>query len=280
MAEIKVSCVQCGQHVQCDEGFSGRQINCPSCQQPFVVPQILAKPGLKMAHAHEKTYLVTSNGSQCGPYTIEQLKSYLEAGQLSWEDLAWCEGMNDWKPLNGIIMPSGVLRAPMPLSSPAATRKTAGKKVRAAWWIVSSHVISSLIFMPLAIGILLGAVLTVTAMFFNMDMKWLGNFCANYPALVKMVTLIFGLGVIIFSTNYSFAYLKAKTTTQNWSVCIMPSIVTAVILYLGCYFLGIALVSGNKDGVEQFTANTILPFFAQLIAFSLITRSEFLALDK
>jgi len=39
MAEFKFSCPQCGQHIQCDVGYSGMQINCPSCQQAIVVPQ-------------------------------------------------------------------------------------------------------------------------------------------------------------------------------------------------------------------------------------------------
>jgi len=39
MAEFKFSCPQCGQHIQCDTGYSGTQINCPSCQQAIVVPQ-------------------------------------------------------------------------------------------------------------------------------------------------------------------------------------------------------------------------------------------------
>jgi hypothetical protein len=39
MAEFKFSCPRCGQHIQCDPGYSGAQINCPSCQQTIVVPQ-------------------------------------------------------------------------------------------------------------------------------------------------------------------------------------------------------------------------------------------------
>ena len=39
MAEFKFSCPQCGQHIQCDTGYFGVQINCPACQQAIVVPQ-------------------------------------------------------------------------------------------------------------------------------------------------------------------------------------------------------------------------------------------------
>ena len=38
MAEFKFFCPQCGQRIQCDISYSGRQINCPVCQQAIVVP--------------------------------------------------------------------------------------------------------------------------------------------------------------------------------------------------------------------------------------------------
>jgi outer membrane lipoprotein-sorting protein len=39
MADFKFSCPGCGQHIQCDTGYAGAQINCPSCQKTIVVPQ-------------------------------------------------------------------------------------------------------------------------------------------------------------------------------------------------------------------------------------------------
>ncbi len=39
MAEIKVFCLHCGQHIQCDDSYRGVQITCPSCNHSFVVPQ-------------------------------------------------------------------------------------------------------------------------------------------------------------------------------------------------------------------------------------------------
>lgn len=38
MAEFKFSCPHCSQHIQCDTGYSGAQINCPSCQRAIIVP--------------------------------------------------------------------------------------------------------------------------------------------------------------------------------------------------------------------------------------------------
>ena len=39
MSEFKFFCPQCGQHILCDTGHSGSQINCPVCQKAIVVPQ-------------------------------------------------------------------------------------------------------------------------------------------------------------------------------------------------------------------------------------------------
>src|ERR1700677_4713954 len=44
MSEFKFSCPSCGQHIQADDGYSGRQINCPSCQSTLVVPQNPSAP--------------------------------------------------------------------------------------------------------------------------------------------------------------------------------------------------------------------------------------------
>ncbi|MGO8701748.1 MAG: hypothetical protein ACLQVY_29035 [Limisphaerales bacterium] len=38
MNEFKFECIHCGQHLKCDEQFSGQQITCPTCQGLVVVP--------------------------------------------------------------------------------------------------------------------------------------------------------------------------------------------------------------------------------------------------
>jgi hypothetical protein len=39
---------------------------------------------------------------QQGPVTDEQIKSLIASGNLSADDLAWCEGMAEWKPIREI----------------------------------------------------------------------------------------------------------------------------------------------------------------------------------
>ena len=38
MIEFKFSCPGCGQHIQCNDAYCGRQISCPTCRKSIVVP--------------------------------------------------------------------------------------------------------------------------------------------------------------------------------------------------------------------------------------------------
>ena len=42
MADMKLSCPECGQHISCNDAWAGQQIECPACHVPIVVPQIPA----------------------------------------------------------------------------------------------------------------------------------------------------------------------------------------------------------------------------------------------
>jgi len=48
---------------------------------------------------------IAKNGQQLGPYTEEQLGELLQTGQVSYDDLAWTEGMADWQLLRTICAP-------------------------------------------------------------------------------------------------------------------------------------------------------------------------------
>ncbi len=43
------------------------------------------------------------DGQQFGPYPVEQVKDYMESGNLRADDLAWHEGAADWVPLIQIV---------------------------------------------------------------------------------------------------------------------------------------------------------------------------------
>jgi DNA-directed RNA polymerase subunit RPC12/RpoP len=40
---LKFNCFHCGQHLQCDEQYSGQQIPCPKCHAMTVVPPVRRK---------------------------------------------------------------------------------------------------------------------------------------------------------------------------------------------------------------------------------------------
>ena len=64
---------------------------------------------------------IDRNGERYGPYSIEEVNSYLANGTLLPSDNAWHDGMPDWVPIGhiqGVILPGGGASSPPP--SPAA----------------------------------------------------------------------------------------------------------------------------------------------------------------
>jgi hypothetical protein len=43
MSEFKFSCPHCQQHLQCEEQFSGREIQCPGCHHLIRIPPVPGK---------------------------------------------------------------------------------------------------------------------------------------------------------------------------------------------------------------------------------------------
>lgn len=78
------------------------------------------------------TYHVGRNGTQLGTFTVEQLKDGLASGQFQTGDLAWCEGMSDWKPIHEVLAqvaaPPPVPQVPVS-AMPALPPKTSGLAV-------------------------------------------------------------------------------------------------------------------------------------------------------
>lgn len=93
------------------------------------------------------------NNEQAGPYSLEQVNQMLASGQVLLTDLAWHEGMSEWKPLGDlthgqiVYQPSG-----SPFSNqPAANQTTAatsssGQQNKNAWANHSKSAPSSVAF--------------------------------------------------------------------------------------------------------------------------------------
>ena len=48
MAEFVIECPHCGEKLEAEDGMAGMEVECPSCEKTFVVPQ-KPKPVLKKA---------------------------------------------------------------------------------------------------------------------------------------------------------------------------------------------------------------------------------------
>ncbi len=66
-------------------------------------------------------YYLLRNGEQFGPYLEEALRAYLESGEVQADDLAWCEGAEDWKSVAHFLG----LPARSPAAEPASPRQQA-----------------------------------------------------------------------------------------------------------------------------------------------------------
>ncbi|HMW77812.1 MAG TPA: DUF4339 domain-containing protein, partial [Rhodocyclaceae bacterium] len=65
---------------------------------------------------------VASNGQQTGPFTADQIRQMLAGGSLKSSDLAWREGMAEWRPLAEVLPSAGAALTGMavPLAAAAA----------------------------------------------------------------------------------------------------------------------------------------------------------------
>jgi|GEM_PF-3932343 len=80
---------------------------------------------------------IHKNGEQLGPFTELQVAEMLKSGQLAPEDLAWTEGMDEWKPLSSFENLPPLPAPPSPLAAqatpPSAVKKT---KPLARWSLI------------------------------------------------------------------------------------------------------------------------------------------------
>src|SRR5262245_1574767 len=51
MSDIKFACPQCQQHIQCEPGYAGMEVACPTCSTRIIVPGTAPAPVPAMAQA-------------------------------------------------------------------------------------------------------------------------------------------------------------------------------------------------------------------------------------
>jgi len=73
-------------------------------------------------------FLIVKDGQQLGPFTMDQVNAQLAGGMIDPEDLCWCEGFDDWHPINqveGFIVPDTQLATEVPVPETAVVEESA-----------------------------------------------------------------------------------------------------------------------------------------------------------
>lgn len=65
---------------------------------------------------------ISKNGQQLGPFDQAELARQIACGAVSYDDLAWIEGMADWQPLRQTAFPAAVALVPPPPVSFSSTK--------------------------------------------------------------------------------------------------------------------------------------------------------------
>lgn len=105
----------------------GQTVSCPHCAKETTLGEVYPNapsalsylpPGeISPPSPHLVEFFVTREGEKFGPYSLEDVQGHLETGFLKSSDLGWCDGMQDWKPLNtieGVIKQKNTGRLPPP----------------------------------------------------------------------------------------------------------------------------------------------------------------------
>ena len=73
---------------------------------------------------------VASNGEQYGPYDENQIRSLLAQGRLLSSDLAWAEGMANWRPLAQILLEQAPIASTQLQAEPLAYGQMLGGNLK------------------------------------------------------------------------------------------------------------------------------------------------------
>ncbi|PWJ33672.1 SPFH domain-containing protein [Sediminitomix flava] len=81
----------------------GMQRNAQAPQNQQAPPPVPSGPGapppVPGAAPSQLSFHISSNGSQYGPYTLDQLKQYVAEGRVNKDTMVWREGMPAWAPM-------------------------------------------------------------------------------------------------------------------------------------------------------------------------------------
>lgn len=151
---------------------------------------------------------------------------------------------------------------PNPYQSPEndgipTERTVHGRRQRSTFWIVSTHIVTTSIVMPLLTSVLAGAVVAIWQL-------------SGEPAFLTGLAFL-AVGYIN-GTYYSLSYLNKTTAMQNPQRCAMASIITFVLLAL-LSLIAIAVTVGTTH--PRCTVLMAVFYVAICWAFARITQKGF-----
>jgi GYF domain 2 len=92
--------------------------------------------------------IVSVNGEQQGPFSVDQIKGYLAMGHFQHSDLAWHEGATDWRPLGEF--PEFAVKAhrtpnykAVQVRQMTEERRKGGKSKNALFWVLAVVVVAA-----------------------------------------------------------------------------------------------------------------------------------------
>jgi hypothetical protein len=82
----------------------------------------------------DRRYTIGRGDQKYGPYTLEEVRSYVAQGSIAPSDLVWTEGMTDWRPLSELLARTDLSGAPQP--PPLPVHDAVLKRPPSMHWLV------------------------------------------------------------------------------------------------------------------------------------------------
>lgn len=93
---FKFHCTHCGQKLEAEEGYEGKQVSCPSCSNTFVVPCSSDTADSSPPPLEIRVWHFESDGLPQEPVPEHQIKNLISSGKITRTTRVWTKGMSSW----------------------------------------------------------------------------------------------------------------------------------------------------------------------------------------
>jgi len=99
----KVVCPSCGASYEVGtEKLNGRRVKCKKCGHTFMLGEVPVSSADEHHVASGPRWYVEINGKLSGPFEGEKVVGLFGSGEINRNSLVWCEGMDNWQPLESV----------------------------------------------------------------------------------------------------------------------------------------------------------------------------------